>query len=61
MFLRNFWYVAAADDEIGRQPLGRTILGEPVVLFRTEDWTPGCIRRPVSASPPAALDGKARR
>ena len=32
MFLRNYWYVAASDHEIGRQPLGRVILGEPVVL-----------------------------
>ena len=36
MFLRNYWYVAALDDEIGERPLGRTILGEPVVLFRNE-------------------------
>jgi len=23
MFLRNYWYVAATDAEIGRKPLGR--------------------------------------
>jgi phenylpropionate dioxygenase-like ring-hydroxylating dioxygenase large terminal subunit len=40
MFLRNFWYVAAYDHEVGRKPLGRTVLGEPVVLFRKEDGTP---------------------
>ena len=35
MFLRNCWYVAAWDDEIGGEtPLARMILGEPVVLFR---------------------------
>ena len=34
MFLRNYWYVAASDDEVRERPLGRTILGEPVVLFR---------------------------
>ena len=39
MFLRNFWYVAAYYHEIGRKPLGRTVLGEPVVLFRKEDGT----------------------
>ena len=39
MFLRNYWYVAANDHEIGRKPLGRIILGEPVVLFRTEAGT----------------------
>ena len=40
MFLRNHWYVAANDHQIGRKPFGRVILGEPVVLFRTEDGTP---------------------
>ena len=40
MFLRNFWYVAASHREITRTPLARTILGEPVVLFRKEDGTP---------------------
>jgi vanillate O-demethylase monooxygenase subunit len=34
MFLRNAWYVAAALDEIGDRPFARTILNEPVVLFR---------------------------
>jgi len=36
MFLRNYWYVAAADTEVGRTPFARTILGEPVVFYRTE-------------------------
>jgi phenylpropionate dioxygenase-like ring-hydroxylating dioxygenase large terminal subunit len=36
-FLRNCWYVAAQADEIGRAPLGRILLNEPVVMFRTED------------------------
>jgi len=40
MFLRNCWYVAAYDCEVGRDPLARTLLGEPVVLFRTESGTP---------------------
>jgi phenylpropionate dioxygenase-like ring-hydroxylating dioxygenase large terminal subunit len=40
MFLRNFWYVAAADEEVGRRPFGRMILGEPIVLFRTEGGLP---------------------
>src|ERR1700719_3457540 len=43
MFLRNYWYVAAAEEEVLQRPLGRTILGEPVVLFRTEDGTPGAL------------------
>ncbi len=36
MFIRNAWYVAAWDHELGDTPLARTILGDPVVLFRTE-------------------------
>src|SRR5215831_15600924 len=40
MFLRNYWYVAASDEEVGRKPLRRLILNEPVALFRLEDGTP---------------------
>ena len=36
MFLRNFWYVAAYADEVSQQPFARTILGEPVLLYRGE-------------------------
>jgi phenylpropionate dioxygenase-like ring-hydroxylating dioxygenase large terminal subunit len=36
VFLRNSWYVAAWDREVARQPLPRTLLNEPVVLYRTE-------------------------
>jgi len=36
MFLRNAWYVAAWGREVGRTPLRRMFLGEPVVLYRTE-------------------------
>src|SRR5580658_3892400 len=36
MFLRNCWYVAAGSGEVGRVPLGRLLLGEPVVLYRRE-------------------------
>ncbi|HLH75250.1 MAG TPA: aromatic ring-hydroxylating dioxygenase subunit alpha [Candidatus Binataceae bacterium] len=35
MFLRNYWYVAAASQEVSQTPLGRIILNEPVVIFRT--------------------------
>ncbi len=34
MYVRNAWYVAASSDEIGSAPLGRTICGERVVIFR---------------------------
>lgn len=40
MYARNAWYVAAWDREVGREPLARTILDEPVVLYRTEDGRP---------------------
>lgn len=40
MFVRNSWYVAAWDDEIGRKPVARTFLNENVVLFRTEGGLP---------------------
>jgi len=35
MFPKNHWYVAALSNEVGRQPLGRLLLGDPVVMFRT--------------------------
>src|SRR6201987_1104377 len=38
-FLRNGWDVAASSDEIGRSPLPRLLLGQPVVLYRKEDGT----------------------
>jgi vanillate O-demethylase monooxygenase subunit len=34
MFLRNAWYVAAARDELSDKPLARTLLDEPVALYR---------------------------
>ncbi|HUG77911.1 MAG TPA: aromatic ring-hydroxylating dioxygenase subunit alpha [Burkholderiales bacterium] len=40
MFIRNAWYVAAWDHEIGRDMLRRVILGEPVVLYRRQDGRP---------------------
>ena len=33
-FLKNRWYVAALSTEIDARPLARTLLGEPVVLYR---------------------------
>lgn len=34
--LRNVWYVAALEKEVGRAPFGRKIAGVPVLLFRQE-------------------------
>lgn len=40
MFLKNAWYVAAWDHEVTRTPLAQTLLGERVVLYRTEAGLP---------------------
>ena len=40
MYLRNAWYVAAWDHEVGRSLTPTTILGEGVVLYRREDGVP---------------------
>lgn len=62
-FARNQWYVAAHSHEVGAaELLGRTVLGEPLVFYRTaSDGTPvalddRCVHRryPLSAS---RLDG----
>lgn len=34
---KNQWYIAAWSDEVGRQPLARWILDEPVAFYRRED------------------------
>ena len=36
MFLRNAWYVAAWDHEVGRSLKPVTMLGDAIVLYRTE-------------------------
>lgn len=40
MFLRNFWYVAAWNHELGQKPMARIILNEPIVLFRDANGAP---------------------
>ncbi len=37
---RNRWYIAAWSDEIGRTPIERWILDEPVALYRRENGDP---------------------
>jgi phenylpropionate dioxygenase-like ring-hydroxylating dioxygenase large terminal subunit len=39
-FPRNRWYIAAFSDEISSSPIERTLLGEPVALYRTESGNP---------------------
>jgi phenylpropionate dioxygenase-like ring-hydroxylating dioxygenase large terminal subunit len=42
-FARNYWYIAASSDEVGETPFARTILGEPVVLYRRSDGAPAAL------------------
>jgi len=37
MFIRNCWYAAGLSQEITSRPLARTLLNEPVVLYRQAD------------------------
>jgi len=38
MFVKNSWYVAAWSEDVGsNQPVARTVIGEPLVLFRNAD------------------------
>lgn len=43
MFLRNAWYVAAWDHELGRELKPIRILGEEVVLYRKRDGAPAAL------------------
>ncbi|WP_397474826.1 Rieske 2Fe-2S domain-containing protein [Pusillimonas sp.] len=42
--LKNYWYVACAATEVGAQPLGRIIGGEPIVVFRQDNGAPAILR-----------------
>jgi vanillate O-demethylase monooxygenase subunit len=35
MYVRDCWYVAAWDHELGDGPIGRVIINEPVVIYRS--------------------------
>ena len=37
MFLRNAWYVAAWEREVGGAPYATTILGDHVAIYRGTD------------------------
>ena len=39
MYLKNTWYVAALETEVTRTPLARTLLGEPIMFYRSDDGT----------------------
>lgn len=37
---RNAWYVAAFAKDVGRELIGRTVVGTPLVIYRREDGAP---------------------
>lgn len=39
-YLRNGWYAAAFSDEVSREPISRTLLDTPTVLFRKVNGEP---------------------
>jgi phenylpropionate dioxygenase-like ring-hydroxylating dioxygenase large terminal subunit len=41
--LRDYWYIAAASGELRSRPLARTVLGEPLVLFRGVAGAPAAL------------------
>ena len=43
-FIRNKWYVAAWDGEVGNAPISRKICGEPIVLYRKLDGSVVALR-----------------
>lgn len=38
--VRNRWYMAAFSNEISREPVERTLLNKPVVMYRKQDGSP---------------------
>jgi phenylpropionate dioxygenase-like ring-hydroxylating dioxygenase large terminal subunit len=40
---RPYWYVACTASELGRRPIARTLLGTPLVLFRSEQGSPAAL------------------
>jgi phenylpropionate dioxygenase-like ring-hydroxylating dioxygenase large terminal subunit len=40
---REHWYIAARAPEVGRRPVGRTLLGDRLVLFRDADARPAAL------------------
>ena len=61
-FVFNAWYVAALPEELASGPLGRTVLGTPLALFRQPDRTAAalldiCPHRFAALSDGAIKDG----
>lgn len=65
MSLKEYWYIAAEGSELGAKPLPRTVLGEPIVLFRGADGRPAaledrCAHRNIALSEGAVAGGTLR-
>ncbi|HLY73250.1 MAG TPA: aromatic ring-hydroxylating dioxygenase subunit alpha [Planctomycetota bacterium] len=61
--LKQAWYVACSSRDLERRPLARTVLGQPMVLFRGGDATPTalldrCAHRNVPLSIGTLIDGR---
>jgi phenylpropionate dioxygenase-like ring-hydroxylating dioxygenase large terminal subunit len=41
--LKDFWYIAAESRELNSRPVRRTLLGEPLVLFRKANGSPAAL------------------
>ena len=60
--VRAYWYIAATARDVGRGPIARTVLGEPLVLFRDPDRRPvalldRCLHRNMALSAGRVADG----
>lgn len=61
--LKDFWYVACTSEELaGKKPLGRTLFGKPIVLFRDAAGKPAalfdrCLHRNAQLSKGDVLPG----
>jgi vanillate O-demethylase monooxygenase subunit len=42
-FLKNAWYAAAFSDEVSEDPFPRTLLGQPMVIYRMSDGRPAML------------------
>jgi phenylpropionate dioxygenase-like ring-hydroxylating dioxygenase large terminal subunit len=64
-FARNHWYAAAWSSEVADKPLGRRLLGEPLVFFRQADGSIAalidrCPHRLVPLSMGTCVEGRIR-
>jgi len=57
-FLRNAWYVAAWDHELGKGILARTIMNEPIAIFRDAEGRVGAVEDRCCHRGAALTDGK---